>query len=85
MAQVESINDERKAFNELVMAAARGATGKDRGQTPKEWRDGLSAEKKYAKEPARTPKKPTYTEIVPAAYNPTFAQVGTFTRVIEDS
>ena len=33
---IKSINKERKKFNDLVIAVAKDATGKDGGKTPKE-------------------------------------------------
>ena len=72
VAQVKSINAERRHFNELVLAVAAYATGKDRGPTPKDWRDsviGKKEEKSYGKEI-----KPTLTEVTPLAYQPIFSQ-----------
>jgi hypothetical protein len=91
VAQIKSMNKDRKQFNELVMAAAKDASGKDLGSTPKEWREALAGGNKSSKQPSRTPDKPTIPENVPLAYNPLFAPVGftaqtlTQTRVYEDS
>jgi hypothetical protein len=88
VAQVDAINVDRKKFNELVMAVMKAATGKDRGRTPKEWRDSLALENKYGRQPSRTPDKPTFDQLAPLGYNPTFAQLGFTTNVvnlIEDS
>ncbi len=62
---IKTINKERRAFNELVMAAAKDATGKD-GKTPKEWREKLPG-KGLSKQPGE---KPTYGEMVALQYNP---------------
>jgi hypothetical protein len=70
VAQVKAINADRRRFNDIVIAVAAYATGKDRGETAKEWRDALAAEKKYRKEPAGEPLKPTFAELVPLAYSP---------------
>jgi hypothetical protein len=72
VASIQSINQERKTFNDRVMAVAKGATGKDHGSTPKEWRDALAAGTNSSKQPSRTPFKPTFGELVPLAYNPFF-------------
>ncbi len=91
VAQIESINQDRKRFNDVVMAVATDATGKDHGKTPKEWREALAGGNNSSKRPSRTPQKPTIPEAVPLAYNPVFAPVGftaqalTQTRVFEDS
>ena len=65
---IKSINDARTGFNDRVIAVARAATGKDHGNTPKEWRDAVLPKDKYAKKS----EKPTLTELVPLAYNPAF-------------
>ena len=70
---IKSINTERTKFNDLVMAVAKDATGKDGGKTPKEWRE-TAAGNGVSKQPA--PAKPTYGEMVALAYNPVFAPVG---------
>ncbi len=87
VAQVESINDERNRFNELVMIAAKSACGKDPGKTPKHWRDMLSAKvDKYAKRPTRSAPKPTLSELVPIAFTYTIsAQAGFLTRTYVDT
>jgi hypothetical protein len=91
VAQIKSMNKDRKQFNDLVIATAKEATGKDLGGTPKDWRDALGGRNKASNKSARTAPKPTVPETVPLAYNPTFAPVGftaqtlTQTRVFEDS
>ncbi len=68
VAVVEATNEQRRQFNELVMAAAQGAIGADPGKTPKAWRDYLAKKlNKYDKRPASQP-KPTVTELVPIAF-----------------
>ncbi len=74
--KIKSINEERKYFNDRIMTIAKAATGKDRGSTPKEWRDALAAGNNSNKQPTQTPEKPTYAELVPSAYNPVFLPVG---------
>ena len=76
---VKSINDDRERFNNLVMAVAKWATGKDRNTT-KEWRDLLAIGQNSSKQPSRAPEKPTYDELVPLAYNPVFLPVGFMSR-----
>ncbi len=91
VAQIKSINQDRKRFNDLVMAVATDATGKDHGKTPKEWREALAGGNKSSKRPSQTPEKRTIPEEVPLAYNPMFAPVGfsvqilTRARALEDS
>ncbi|HEY2159369.1 MAG TPA: hypothetical protein VGH33_27335 [Isosphaeraceae bacterium] len=69
VAVVEAVNEQRKQFNELVMAAAQGAIGADPGKTPKAWRDYLAKKlNKYDKRPAASNPKPTLTELVPIAF-----------------
>lgn len=85
VAQLESVNRDRKNFNELVMAVATDATGKDRGSTAKQWRDALAAENKYARAPTRTPRKPTYDELVPSAYRPVYSQLVMVTTIVKSS
>jgi hypothetical protein len=71
---IKSINKDRKRFNDLVMAVAKDATGKDVGNTPKEWREALAAANGFSQQPS--PAKPTYGEMVALQYNPVFAPVG---------
>jgi hypothetical protein len=70
----------RKQFNDRVMMVAKGATGKDPGSTPKEWREALAQGKNSPKQPSQTPLKPTYAELIPSAYNPVFLPVGFMSR-----
>jgi hypothetical protein len=75
VAQVKAINAARRHFSELVIAVAAYATGKDRGPTPKDWREavlGAKALKQSGDEPS---KNPTITELVPLGYQPAFAQL----------
>jgi hypothetical protein len=58
------------------MAVATAATGKDRGRTPKEWREALAAGNNSSKAPTKTPEKPTFAELVSLDYNPVFAPIG---------
>jgi hypothetical protein len=71
---IKSINKERKKFNDLVMAVAKEATGKDGGKTPKEWRETLAGGSASSKKAPAA--KRTYGEMVALAYNPVFAPVG---------
>ena len=73
---IKLINKERKAFNELVMEAAKDASGKDHGETPKEWREKVLG-KGFSKPPGD---KPTYPEMAVLEYNPELLHVTT--RVI---
>lgn len=57
VAQIKSINQDRKRFNDLVMAVAKDATGKDHGKTPKEWREALAGGNKSRKRPSQTDRK----------------------------
>ncbi len=69
VAVVEAANEQRRQFNELVMAAAQGAIGADPGKTPKAWRDYLAKKlNKYDKRPAAVQPKPTVTELIPIAF-----------------
>ena len=74
---IKSINQERTAFNELVMGVAKDATGHD-GKTPKEWRDSLPG-KSLSKQPTE---KPTFPEMVMLQYNPAFGPVGVTTQTL---
>jgi len=80
VALIKSINDDRKRFNNVIMAIAKDATGKDHGRTPKEWREALAAGSGSPKK--ADPSKPTFPEMVPLAYNPTFMPVGFSTRTL---
>ncbi len=83
VALIRSINDVRSKFNDVVIAVLKFVTGKDQGRTPKEWRNALAAKNLYDKKPSQ---KPTLTELVPLAYNPTFGplQFVTDTRITLD-
>jgi hypothetical protein len=91
VAAIKTVNEERRAFNERVMAIAKDATGKDHGNTPKQWRDALAHRTNSSKQPDRTRLKPTVDENVPLLYNPEFMPVGitshtvTQTRVYVDT
>jgi hypothetical protein len=85
VAAIESVNGEINRFNELVIAAAKDATGKDRGRTPQAWRDALAAENKYDKTPARNPDRPTLDLLIPLGYNPTFARMTFINKVTNDA
>jgi hypothetical protein len=71
---IKLINKERKEFNELVMKAAKEASGKDFGKTPKEWRENVLG-KGFSKLD-----KPTYPEMAVLDYTPAYQRVTT--RVI---
>ena len=75
---IKLINKARKAFNELVMAAAKDATGQD-GETPSEWRQKLAG-KGFSTLPPSA--KPTYGEMVELEYNPVFGPVGFTARSV---
>ena len=87
VAMIKSINNDRKQFNDVVMAVAMHATGKNPGSTPKEWREAL-ARGKRSDRPSKSP-KPTFGEMATLVYQPLFAPVGygrtTVTHVIVDS
>jgi hypothetical protein len=88
VAAIRSVNDDRKQFNDLVMAVATDATGKNPGRTPKEWREALAGPNQSIRS-SKPPMKPTYGEMATLAYQPVFAPVGftstKFTHVIVDS
>jgi hypothetical protein len=73
------------------MSVAKDATGKNRGKTPREWREAIAAGNNSNKQRSQTLSKPTIPETVPLAYNPVYEPVGftfrtlTQTRVFEDS
>jgi hypothetical protein len=71
-AMIKSINDGRKQFNDLVMAVASDATGKNSGPTPKEWREALAGPNQ-SNRPSKTPNKPTFGEMATLVYQPVFA------------
>ena len=87
VAQIEAINNDRIRFNDLVIAVAKDATGKDISKTPQKPLDPLvaAANNKYQKKPARTAPKPTINELVPLAYRPAFAQVSFVTQIVVDT
>jgi hypothetical protein len=72
VAALDELNDQRKRFNELVIRAAKDATGKNPGDTPVAWRDALPKHKPYGEEAGREPTKPTFDELIPLAYRPTY-------------
>ncbi|WP_435007376.1 hypothetical protein P12x_004694 [Tundrisphaera lichenicola] len=72
VAVVESLNEERKQFNEIVMAAARTASGKNPGSTAKNWRDLIAKVDRYGTRPVQRT-VPTIDELVPLGYVPNFA------------
>jgi hypothetical protein len=84
VAALESLNSDRSRFNELVMAVAKDATGKDRGRTPREWREALAAENKYHRDPARNPSKRTVDELVPLTYTPSFGSLTFVNKITRD-
>ena len=94
IAQIESINDGLRRFNDLIMSVAQAATGKSPGRTAKDWRDLLAKGKdeRYTPKPRQLAVKPTFDEMVPLAYLPNLAatmsmQSSTriFTQTVVDS
>jgi hypothetical protein len=85
VAMLKSINDDRKRFNDVIMAVAKDATGRDLGRTPKDWRDGLLAKNGSPKRSSQVTSKPTFPEMVPLAYNPTFSPVGFGIRTLKST
>jgi hypothetical protein len=88
VAIIKSINDDRKRFNDLVMAVAKDATGKNPGRTPTEWREALAVPNQ-SKRRSKAPMKPTFGEVETLVYQPVFAPIGyrntTVTRVFVDA
>ncbi len=89
VARIEGINEQRRKFTDLVAAVARSATGKDPGNTAKEWRDSLAIQDdRYARQ-AR-PKR-TLDVMVPLDYVPNVAaitrrsELGLITQTVVDS
>jgi hypothetical protein len=86
---INAINRERKQLNDLVIAVAKDATGKDRGNTPQEWRQAIAVGNNLSKSAPSPLQKPTLPELVPLAYNPVFAPIGfmnlTRTNLVVDS
>jgi hypothetical protein len=78
---IRAINTARRQFNDLVMAVARDASGKDLGTAPRDWRDGLARANKQSPRSRPSPKA-TVPEVVPLAYTPWFGPSGTFTQVL---
>ena len=72
VSQVEAINQERKRFNEVVMAAARAASGKNPGETARQWRESIARADRYGARP-ESRRVPTVDELVPLGYVPNFA------------
>jgi hypothetical protein len=87
VAAIKSVNDARKQFNDLVMAVATDATGKNPGRTPKEWREALAGPNQ-SNRLSKTPRKPTFGEMATLVYQPVFAPIGfsstKFTQVFAD-
>jgi hypothetical protein len=72
VADLEELNAPRKRFNELVISALKAASGKAVGDTPDAWRETLPKKKQYGEVAAKSPRKPTYDELIPSDYRPTF-------------
>jgi hypothetical protein len=87
VAMIKSINDDRTKFNDVVMAVATDATGKNPGRTPKDWREAMMRGKQ-SDQPSKSP-KPTFGEMATLAYQPVFAPAGygntRITHVLVDS
>lgn len=66
---IDLVNREREQFNSRVMMLAKGASGKDLGTTPQEWRDGLAQGSSSARRASRPKPKPTVAELIPSLYN----------------
>jgi hypothetical protein len=81
VARIRAINAERRQFNDIVVAVASYATGQDHGQTAKQWRDAQAARQNSGKQPQVTPAKPTFTEMVPLAYQPVVVPRLSFMKV----
>jgi hypothetical protein len=81
LAQIKSVNDARRHFNELVISVVSYASGKAAGDDPKDWRKAVGLERRSGV----LPKKPTLTELVPMAYRPQFAQLGLMVKFVVDT
>jgi hypothetical protein len=81
VAELEALNKQRKDFNELVMAAARGATGTNPGDTPDDWRRLASGKKNSPPAGSPDPVRPTLDELVPPDYQPRFAQLAVVNQI----
>jgi hypothetical protein len=80
VAELDTLNQNRNRFNELVIAVAKDATGKSPGESPADWRKELAGGK--ASETARPKPKPTVDELIAPAYRPNFdGQVGLSVRL----
>jgi hypothetical protein len=90
VSQFESINRDRKQFNEVVMGVAKAASGKNPGETAKDWRDSLAVrDRRYARQ-SRPRTVPTIDEMVELGYVPNpaatvTAQLSFVTRTYVDS
>jgi hypothetical protein len=86
---MKSTNARRKRFNDLIIAVAKDATGKDHGKTPKEWRKALAGGNHSSPLTSRAPPKATFGEMVPLGYNLEFQPAGvrslTSVRVFVDT
>jgi hypothetical protein len=81
VAALDARNKAQTDFNELVIAAAKAASGKDHGRKPRDWRDavaGMAAP--YPKADPKARPKPTFDELAPPAYVPRLTGDLTFVR-----
>jgi hypothetical protein len=76
LSQIKAVNQERKQYNDRLMAIAKDATGKDPGRSPKAWREALAARRNSTRVPERDPEKPVLPQVVPLAYNPVYGPIG---------
>ena len=74
VAELDALNKQRARFTELVVRVAKDATGKNLGDRPEDWREGLAMNRPYdkAKTATTSPRKPTYDELILPSYVPNF-------------
>ncbi|MFO0908145.1 MAG: hypothetical protein U0794_07265 [Isosphaeraceae bacterium] len=72
MEAVDQLNREAKDFNEIVIRAARDASGKPIDNDPEALRSLLRKSGLYQEQTPAVPPKATYTEFIPLQYQPQY-------------
>jgi len=83
--ELDSLNEQRKRFTDLVIDTARAATDKDIGRNPDAWREAVGNRNLYQQTASRTPAKPTMSELVPPGYVPDFNGQFAFAQTVKVS
>jgi hypothetical protein len=75
---IDGYNAEAKAANEMTVAALTGITGKDLADDREAWLTWWTDQRGYVYEPPAYGPKPTFSQVVPSSYTPSYVHTACF-------